>query len=108
MKPLALLLLTALYCSLGAAEPASRWPTGATPANIAHAHALGLPDSIPVAVLCIRVDAQGRELNRTNGLGHIKLEDWLETHFDTLDQDAAHYEETGTVKLTVVYCGDVL
>lgn len=89
------------------AEPLA-WPTGSSPENIAYAHKRGLPDSIPVVVLCIRVDALGRELSRTNGLGHIALTDWLENHFATIDQDAARYEETGTVKLTVVYCGDVL
>lgn len=102
------LLLLALAASLGAAEPATPWPSGNSPANVEYAHKRGLPDSIPVAVLCIRVDALGREVSRTNGLGHIALGDWLENHFATIDQDAAVYETTGMVKLTVVYCGDVL
>ena len=103
-----LLTLLAAATLTHGAEPAIQWPAGNSPENVVYAHKRGLPDSIPVAVLCIRVDAQGRELSRTTGTGHIALGDWLEGHFATIDQDAAHYEETGMVKLTVVYCGDVL
>lgn len=85
----------------------TKWPEPAVE-TLTYAQHRNLPPILPVAVTIIRVSATGREESRAQATSSIKLEDWVALHWQTIDSDIICYEAHGFVRLTIVYCGDIL